>query len=106
MNNAFLIILLTVAAIILGGAIGFLFGTIQNAALLRNKKRQENGSLKNGWSIMPGSFSRIALLLIVLIIIQVTIPMLFQGNIQWIVSLGVLLGYGLTFVKQLKQRTT
>ena len=106
MHNLFFSGLLPTLAIIIGGIIGIFFGSIQNAALLRNKKLQENGKLKNGWLIMPGSFSRIAILLIVLIIIQIGIPVFFEGNFQWLVSAGILIGYGLTFVKKLKQRAS
>lgn len=97
--------LIILAAIIVGYAIGFWFGTTQNAALVRNKKKYENGKLKNGFFIMPGSMGRISILLIILVVIQLAIPMFFQGNIQWIVSVGIILGYGWTFVKQLRNRT-
>lgn len=103
--NPFVETLLTIAALLLGGAVGYLFGVMQSAARIKNKKKSDRGKLKSGWKVMPGSFGRIALLLVVLAIIQLGMPMLFRGNIQWIVSLGILLGYGLTFIKQLKQRS-
>lgn len=105
MNDVF-VGLIPVAAFIIGGGIGYLFGAIQNTALLKNKKRSEKGSLKTGWIIMPGSFSRVAVLLIVLVLVQLGLPMFFKGNIQWIVSAGLILGYGWTMVKRLRQRTT
>jgi hypothetical protein len=97
--------LIIVAAIIVGFAIGFWFGTNQNSALVKNKKKYENGKLKNGFFIMPSSMGRISILLIILVVIQLAIPMFFQGNIQWIVSAGIILGYGWTFVKQLRNHT-
>ena len=97
--------LISIAAIAVGFAIGFWFGTTQNAALTRNKKKYENGKLKNGIFVMPGSMSRIATLLIILVAIQIAIPMFFQGNVQWIVSAGIILGYGWTFVKQLRNHS-
>ncbi len=103
MNNS-IELLLALIAVAAGLGIGLLFGTIQNLALQKNKKRYEQGNLKTGWVIMPGSFSRIAVLLVVLALIQVGCPFLFKGNIQWLISAGILIGYGLTFVKQLKQR--
>lgn len=97
--------LVSLIAIIVGGIIGLLFGTIQNAALTQNKKRQESGQLKNGWMIMPGSFGRIAILLIALVVVQVTCPIFFEGNVQWMVSVGLILGYGWTLLKQLRQHS-
>ena len=104
MNSSLITILLSLIALTTGGAIGLLFGSIQNAALLRNKKLQESGNLKNGWAVMPGSISRVALLLIVLAVVQLCCPLLFEGNIQWLVSVGIILGYGRTLLKQLHQR--
>lgn len=104
MISQFTTSLVSLIAIIVGGVIGLLFGTIQNAALAQNKKRQESGRLKNGWMIMPGSFSRIAILLIALVVVQVACPIFFEGNIQWLVSVGVILGYAWTLLKQLRQQ--
>ena len=91
-------------ALVVGGTIGLLFGTIQSAAQLRNKRRQEKGELKGGFAVMPGSFGRVALLLIVLAIVQIVCPMLFEGNIQWIVSAGVILGYGWTLFRRIHEQ--
>jgi hypothetical protein len=98
--------LISLAAVTVGWAIGFWFGTTQNSALIRNKKKYESGKLKSGWMIMPGSSSRVAILLIILVVIQVAIPMFFQGNIQWVLSAGIVLGYGWTFAKRLRKHTT
>ncbi len=106
MDNQLIEVLLIFGALVVGGAIGFWFGTIQNAALLRNKKKYESGKLNSGIFIMPGSMSRIAILLVILVAVQFAVPMFFKGNIQWIVSVGIILGYGWTFVKQLRQRAT
>ncbi len=104
MNNAVISLLTSVAALATGGAIGFLFGTVQNSALARNKKLGDKGKLRGGWGLMPGSMSRVAVLLVVLVGVQVLCPMFFEGNIQWLVSAGVLLGYGFSFVKRLDRR--
>lgn len=105
MNNT-LTELVPAAAFLTGGIIGYLFGAIQNIALLRNKKLRESGKLKTGWLIMPGSFSRIATLMVLLVIVQIGLPVLFRGNIEWIVSAGLILGYGWTMVKRLRERST
>lgn len=106
MNNPLLTGLLTAAALATGVVIGYLFGAIQNAALNRNKTLKETGKLKSGWAIMPGSFGRIAILLVVLVLVQAGLPMFFHDNIQWIVSAGLILGYGWTLLKKLRERST
>ena len=106
MNGSTIDILISLAAIAIGYAIGFWFGTIQKNALNKNKKKYANGKLKNSLFIMPGSMSRVAMLLVFLVVMQLAIPMLFKGNIQWIVSAGIVLGYGWTFVKQLRSHAS
>lgn len=96
--------IISVAAIVIGGAIGFIFGAFQNAAEAKNARRIEKGSYGAGWAAMPGSFTRVAFLLVVLVAIQVFCPLFFRGNIQWLVSAGVLIGYGSSFVRKLSRR--
>jgi amino acid transporter len=86
--------LLTIAGFIVGGLIGLAFGAVQNVALRRNEKRQKDGHLKSGWMVMPGSMTRVAFLMIALVLVQIGMPMLFNGVSQWMVSAGVVLGYG------------
>ena len=97
-------LLFSILALITGGAIGLLFGMIQNKALIKNKRLQRQGKLKNNLAIMPGSFTRIAGLLIVLVLVQITCPIFFSGNIQWLVSAGILLSYAFTLLKQMNNR--
>lgn len=87
-------ILLTITGFIIGGLIGLAFGAVQNYALRRNEKRQEAGHLKSGWLVMPGSMTRVAFLMIALVLVQIGMPMLFEGVSQWAVSAGLVLGYG------------
>jgi uncharacterized BrkB/YihY/UPF0761 family membrane protein len=87
-------LLLSVVGLVVGAVVGFTFGTIQNAAFRRNEGRRLAAGEKSGWSYIPGSMTRVALLLIALVLIQVFLPMLFNGNFQWVVSAGVVIGYG------------
>jgi hypothetical protein len=87
-----------------GGTIGFAFGLLQQAALGRHELRQRTGQLKNGWSVMPGSGARVAYLLVALALVQLVCPLLFVDGVQWIVSSGVVLGYGAILLRQLKLR--
>lgn len=106
MLGSFISILLTAGGFLLGALAGFVFGKIQNAALVRNKKLLQSGKLAGGLSVIPGSMRRIVFLLIVLALFQLAFPVLFRGNgIQWLISAGVVLGYGWTHVQQLRQRS-
>jgi hypothetical protein len=94
------------AALATGGAAGYGFGKIQEYARERYAKRQNKGSLNSGFSVIPGSLQRTAGFLLVLVLIQGVLPFLFEGNIQWIVSAGVVTGYGLTLMQQLRKRAS
>jgi hypothetical protein len=104
MNDQSFSLLFSILALITGGIIGLLFGLIQNQALLHNKKLQKQGKLKRSLLIMPGSFTRIAILLFALAVVQITCPIFFSGNIQWLVSAGILISYAYTLLKQLNNR--
>lgn len=94
--------LLIIAGLFVGGFIGLAFGAFQNAALRRNEKLQKQGDLKSGWLVMPGSMSRVAFLMVALVVVQVVMPLLFDGVSQWMVSAGVVLGYGWILYLQLR----
>ncbi len=94
-----------IAAGLAGGVIGIGFGTLQGAARRRHEKLQDDGRLKSGWAVMPGSGRRVAYLLIVLAAVQLLCPLLFAGSTRWFVSAGVVLGYGWTLWQQLRVRT-
>jgi len=87
-----------------GAVIGYAFGLLQQAAIRRHEQRQQSGALKSGWSLMPGSGGRVALLLITLALIQVVCPLLFRDGTQWWVSGGLVSGYGWTLFQQLRRR--
>jgi len=87
-----------------GALIGYAFGLLQNAALRHHQQLEQNGKLKSGWSLMPGSGARIAYLLCALLLVQLICPLIFVGGTQWVVSGGVLLGYGWMLGVQLRQR--
>jgi hypothetical protein len=97
-------IVLSIAASIVGGIIGYSFGFAQKIAADRYSRKQQHGNFSSAWSVMPGSGLRIAYFMILLLIIQITCPLFFDGNIQWIVSAGVVLGYGWTSTQQLRRK--
>ena len=99
-------VLIPIGGFALGGVVGYAFGLFQNAARAHNSRLQNSGDFKNGWMVMPGSMRRIALLLIALISFQLIFPFLFDGSgVQWLISAGVILGYGWTLFQQLRKRS-
>ena len=98
-------IVLMVCGGTLGVAVGYSFGLLQFAAFNRHQQLQQSGNFRSGWSIMPGSFRRGALLLAALGAIQLLVPRFFESALtEWTVSAGVVLGYGFTLYKQLGAR--
>jgi hypothetical protein len=87
-----------------GLAIGYAFGKVQEAALRRNEQRQQTGRLQSGWGVMPGSATRVAMLLMALVLAQLVCPLLFTHYSQWWVSGGVVAGYGALLAQQLRRR--
>jgi len=102
--NSLIILLRPVIAIASGAAIGLAFGAVQAAALRRYQKKQTSGDFNSGWTVIPGSMSRVAGLLIVLALIQFVCPILFKDGIQWMVSTGLVLGYGWCLLRAFQQR--
>jgi len=97
--------LASIAALIVGGLIGLAFGQLQNVARRRNEQKEQQGTFKSGWSLMPGSGVRVAYLLLTLVLIQIICPMLFKNSsTQWWVSGGVVAGYGTMLFLQLRER--
>jgi len=102
MNSYITESLLAIIGFLVGGAIGFTFGSLQNAALERNRKRQLAQGVRTAMTLVPGSFRRTAFLLMTLAVVQVVCPMLFESAlVQWLVSAGVVVGYGWTLLRRM-----
>src|SRR5664279_5532523 len=97
-------LLYSLIGLLAGSGVGYAFGLLQAAALRRNEKRQLEGKLKSGFSLMPGAGARVSYLLLTLVGIQFICPLLFRDGTQWWVSGGVALGYGWTLFRQLMLR--
>ena len=91
-------------ATLAGMVIGWGFGLIQQFAAKRNAEKEATAKFNSAWSLMPGSMTRVAFLLIALAVVQVVCPMFFTGNAQWAVSVGVVLGYGWTLYQTIRAR--
>jgi hypothetical protein len=89
-----------------GAAIGYAFGCVQSAAARRHERLQRQGKFTSGWSATPGSFRRVAYLLVSLAVVQLIFPVFFTagGISQWCVSAGVVIGYGWTLYKEMRHR--
>ena len=106
MTNQIVSYLLAVGGFSLGVLAGYGFGVYQDAARARYARRQDAGAFRSAWLVVPGSMTRIGLLLVLLSSFQLVFPLLFDGQaIQWLVSAGVVLGYGWTLYTQLRRRT-
>jgi hypothetical protein len=103
-SNVFLLPL----ALFAGGMIGYAFGSIQVAAARRYERLQFEGKFKSGWSATPGSFRRVAYLLVALAMVQFLFPVFFAagGISQWCVSAGVVAGYGWILYRQMRLHRT
>ncbi|HVU36920.1 MAG TPA: hypothetical protein VHC95_01160 [Opitutales bacterium] len=94
-----------VLAFVIGGLIGVGFGFVQNLATRRYERKQAKGKLKNYTSVIPGSFTRVALLLVVLVLVQMACPYLFNNaQAPWWVSGGVMAGYGYILYQKLQAK--
>lgn len=97
-------LLLGLIGLTAGGLIGAGFAVVQETARQRNERRQQRGTLKSGWGVMPGAGGRVAGLLIALVLIQMVCPLLFNDGVQWWVSTGVAGGYGCVLFRRLARR--
>ncbi len=104
MNIASIGPLQAIAALLAGAVIGLAFGQLQQAAWRRHQGFQEAGRFHSGWAVMPGSFRRVAFLLVALVVVQVGCPLLFTGGGQWWVSGGVVGGYGAVLWRHLRRK--
>jgi hypothetical protein len=93
-------------AAVAGAMIGYSFGLIQSIAARRHEKLLREGKYKGGLSAVPGTFRRIAYLLVALALVQFLFPVFFapDGLSQWCVAAGVAAGYGLVLYKEMRRR--
>lgn len=91
-------------AVLIGFGVGYGFGLLQENARRRNAALQSAGDFKLGVKQLPGTGRRIAYLLLSLLAVQLLCPLLFRDGIQWLVSFGLLVGYGIPMWSQLRER--
>jgi uncharacterized BrkB/YihY/UPF0761 family membrane protein len=96
--------LLALGGLAAGAIVGVAFGAIQFAAQRKYELRQRKGQSTGGWIVVPGSFTRVAFLMLALVIVQLCLPSLFLDNMKWMVSVGVVVGYGWTLLQQIRIR--
>ncbi|HEX3729254.1 MAG TPA: hypothetical protein VHV47_05590 [Opitutaceae bacterium] len=106
MNSTHFHLLASALGLLGGGVIGLGFGLLQDRAVRRHERLQNEGRFKSGWAATPGSFRRIAYLLVALALVQFSCPVLFAPGdpAQWFVSAGVMLGYGWALYGQMRRR--
>lgn len=100
--------LLPPTALLAGAGIGWAFGAIQDGARRKHDRLQQEGKFKTGWAATPGSFRRVAYLLVALALVQFLFPVFFTpgGISQYCVSAGVVAGYGIALYRQMRRRLT
>ncbi|HEY9154455.1 MAG TPA: hypothetical protein VIM69_04950 [Opitutaceae bacterium] len=91
-------------AVLVGFGVGYSFGLMQENARLRNAALQAKGNFKLGVKQLPGTGRRIAYLLLSLLAAQLICPLLFRDGVQWLVSGGLLIGYGIPMWGQMRAR--
>ena len=91
-------------AVLVGFGVGYSFGLLQENTRRRNEALQSAGAFNSGMKQLPGSGRRVAYLLLALLVVQLLCPLLFRDGIQWLVSGGLLIGYGITMWRQLRER--
>jgi hypothetical protein len=104
MNIHFIELIRFLSSFAVGSGIGCAFGILQDRAIRQNEKRQVSGDLKSGLKVMPGSMGRVAYLLVALVLVQIVCPLFFEGDSQWWVSGGVVVGYGWILYRRLSRR--
>lgn len=88
-------IVLALLGFLIAVFIGITFGSGQQAALRRQRELGRRGHLPTAWEIVPGSLRRMTFLLFALVVIQWGCPILFEREgMPWLVTAGVLIGYG------------
>ena len=98
MNPSFLEVARVPLALIAGLLIGYAFGLMQAAAVRRQERLHPTASP------LTGSVRRTVFLVVALLLVQFVCPMFFVRGTQWLVSAGVLLGYGWILFWQLRRR--
>jgi hypothetical protein len=92
------------ASLSLGSLVGVGFGFLQENARRRHAKREQSGQRYHGWMNVPGSMTRVAMLLVSLALAQFAFPGLFTGGNQWSVSAGVVGGYAWPLYLRFRER--
>ncbi len=105
MKSDVILVILLFGGFAIGAVVGMAFGSIQAAAHDRYRRLQQHNRLTNVATIIPGSLRRIAFLLVALVSIQIAFPMFFEREgMQWVVSAGIVVGYGLALLRQASGR--
>ena len=103
MNQETMYTILSISGLLTGVAVGVTFGMFQHRALLRDQKQQETKGVQKRRLVVPSSFRRIFYLVITLLVIQIVCPILFKESaIQWIITAGIIVGYGWTLLKRIR----
>jgi len=89
--------------LVLGIVIGGTYAWLQLSALRKNEQRQQQGQPIRMGGMVPGSMTRVALLLMALVLVQVVVPNeLKTTKFYWSLTISLGLTYSVPFFWKLK----
>ena len=92
-----------VLGVVLGVLIGGVYAALQLSALRKNEQRQKQGDPIRVGGMVPGSMTRVALLLVALVLVQVVVPNeLKTTKFYWSLTISLGLTYSVPFFWKLK----
>jgi L-asparagine transporter-like permease len=93
----------TVLGVVLGVLIGGVYAVLQLSALRKNEQRQQQGEPVRIGGMVPGSMTRVALLLMALVLVQVLVPNDKKTtSFYWSLTISLAVTYSVPFFWKLK----
>jgi hypothetical protein len=92
-----------VLGVVLGVLIGGAYAALQLSALRKNELRQQQGEPVRIGGMVPGSMTRVVLLLVALVLVQVVVPAEKKTtNFYWSLTISLAVTYSVPFFWKLK----
>src|SRR5436309_3435634 len=92
-----------ILVIVFGVLIGGVYAGLQLSALRKNEQRQREQGAPSVTGIVPGSMTRVALLLMALVLVEVIVPAQYKTpQFHWALVISVGLAYGVPFGIRIK----
>jgi hypothetical protein len=95
----------SILGMITGCIIGLAIGIAQQVSRGRSVRIQKRKRILNAWLAATGALKGAFIFLLVILLIQMILPALFDDDIKWMVSGGVVLGYAAILLDELGRST-